>query len=38
MSGFVILAGYITLIAAGGWMGAAAAAVHLTLMLSAVKR
>lgn len=38
MSGILILAGYLTLIAVTGWWGVLAACVHVAIMLAAVKR
>ena len=36
MSGFLILAGYVVLIAVAGWPGVAAAGLHVLIMLMAV--
>lgn len=38
MSGIYIAAGYVTLIAVAGWWGVLAVAVHVGIMLAAVKR
>lgn len=38
MSGFLILAGYVTLVAVAGWPGVLAVAAHVAIMLAAVKR
>lgn len=38
MSVFLIVAGYVTLVAVAGWPGVLAAVVHIAIMLAAVKR
>lgn len=38
MSGALILIGYALLVGVAGWWGVAAVAVHLVIMLAAIKR